>query len=132
MSGRSYKWKDGVAVAVLDMFVNGRFSSDPAQPHRVDCKDLFWFAFDTIPKRNSKINFFSSFFLLLHEIAETLLNLDKDTIFEGLQVGPSNQLPGLEERVDALINLGTVLQNRSDYFGNGVQRPGNLMGKYTK
>lgn len=58
MSGRSYKWKDGVAVAVLDMFVNGRFSSDPAQPHRVDCNDLFCFAFDTIPKRNSKTNFF--------------------------------------------------------------------------
>ncbi|KAI8888594.1 DUF1688-domain-containing protein [Backusella circina FSU 941] len=95
MTGRNYKWKDGVAVAVLDMFVNGLFSSDPAQPHRVD--------------------------------SETLMNLDKDTIFEGLQVGPNNQLAGLEERVDALINLGTVLQNRTNYFGTGVQRPGNLI-----
>jgi hypothetical protein len=37
-TGRTYKWKDGVAVAILDMFSNGVFSSDPAHPYRVDCK----------------------------------------------------------------------------------------------
>lgn len=34
----------------------------------------------------------------------------------------------MDERHEALNNLGMVLQNRKDYFGNGLQRPGNLMG----
>lgn len=37
-TGRVFKRKDGIAVAILELFVSGIFSSDPAQPHRVDCK----------------------------------------------------------------------------------------------
>jgi hypothetical protein len=37
-TGRVFKRKDGIAIAILDLYVNGVFSSDPAQPHRVDCK----------------------------------------------------------------------------------------------
>lgn len=37
-TGRRFKRKDGIAIAILDMFVKGTFSSDSSQPHRVDCK----------------------------------------------------------------------------------------------
>lgn len=37
-TGRVLKRKDGIAVALLDMFNSGVFSTDPSQPHRVDCK----------------------------------------------------------------------------------------------
>lgn len=37
-TGRVLKRKDGIAVAMLDMFLSGAFSSDSSQPHRVDCK----------------------------------------------------------------------------------------------
>jgi hypothetical protein len=37
-TGRVFKKKDGIAIAILDLFLNGAFSSDPTNPHRVDCK----------------------------------------------------------------------------------------------
>ena len=37
-TGRRFKKKDGIAIAILDLFLKGTFSSDPSQPHRVDCK----------------------------------------------------------------------------------------------
>lgn len=42
-TGRAFKRKDGIAIAILELFLNGFFSNDPANPHRVDCEclDLF-------------------------------------------------------------------------------------------
>jgi hypothetical protein len=37
-TNRILKRCEGVAVAVLDLFQTGHFSSDPSDPHRVDCK----------------------------------------------------------------------------------------------
>lgn len=37
-TNRNYKRREGIAVAVLDMYMAGVFSIDPNQPHRVDCK----------------------------------------------------------------------------------------------
>lgn len=37
-TGRVYKRKDGIAIAMLDLFLSGTFSTDPSNPHRVDCK----------------------------------------------------------------------------------------------
>lgn len=37
-TNRVYKRREGIAVAILDMFTAGTFSADPDQPHRVDCK----------------------------------------------------------------------------------------------
>ncbi|KAI8372566.1 hypothetical protein EDC96DRAFT_499815 [Choanephora cucurbitarum] len=39
-TGRVFKRKDGIAIAILDLFVSGFFSSDPTQPHRVDSDAL--------------------------------------------------------------------------------------------
>lgn len=38
-TGRVFKRKDGIAIALLELFTSGVFSSDPTQPHRVDCND---------------------------------------------------------------------------------------------
>jgi hypothetical protein len=35
-SGKAYRRSEGLALASLDMFKSGAFSSDPAKPHRVD------------------------------------------------------------------------------------------------
>lgn len=38
LTGRTHKRNEGIAIAVLEMFNAGVFSSDPSKPHRVDCK----------------------------------------------------------------------------------------------
>ncbi|KAI8988195.1 hypothetical protein BDF20DRAFT_310633 [Mycotypha africana] len=35
-SGRLYKKKEGIAIAILEMYMKGLFSANPDQPHRVD------------------------------------------------------------------------------------------------
>ncbi|KAI7907117.1 uncharacterized protein BX663DRAFT_465562 [Cokeromyces recurvatus] len=94
-TGRVFKRKDGIAIAILDMFIKGFFSNDPAQPHRVD--------------------------------SEALLNLSFDTLCKELQFNDDNSFVDIEVRFEALKNLGSVLQNRTDYFGNNIRRPGNLI-----
>ncbi|KAI8971460.1 hypothetical protein BDF20DRAFT_884613 [Mycotypha africana] len=94
-TGRIFKRKDGIAVAILDMFVNGVFSSDPAQPHRVD--------------------------------SEGLRGLTFEALSDCLQFSDSNSFVGIQERHAALLHLGHVLQNCTDYFGEAIHRPGNLM-----
>lgn len=37
--GKRYGRSEGLAVASLDMFEKGMFSSDKSDPHRVDCMD---------------------------------------------------------------------------------------------
>jgi hypothetical protein len=39
-SGRTYRRSEGLAVASLEMFKAGTFSSDAAQPHQVDAEAL--------------------------------------------------------------------------------------------
>jgi hypothetical protein len=59
------------------------------------------------------------------------VGLSLESLCEGLQFDEHNSFVGLEERHEALNHLGVVLQNRTDYFGEDVQRPGNLIGKVT-
>jgi hypothetical protein len=40
-TNRTFKRREAVAIAVLDMFMAGTFSMNPNQPHRVDCKLIF-------------------------------------------------------------------------------------------
>ncbi|KAG0743827.1 hypothetical protein G6F62_005448 [Rhizopus arrhizus] len=47
-TGRKFKRKDGIAVAILDLFLSGTFSSDPSQPHRVDSEALMKLSLDTL------------------------------------------------------------------------------------
>ncbi|KAI8387305.1 hypothetical protein BD560DRAFT_382058 [Blakeslea trispora] len=94
-TGRVFKRKDGIAIAILDLFMAGFFSSDPTQPHRVD--------------------------------SDALLRLSLESLSNGLQFTETNSFAGIKERHEVLNHLGFVLQNRKDYFGRDIQRPGNLM-----
>ncbi|KAI9471922.1 MAG: hypothetical protein EXX96DRAFT_582219 [Benjaminiella poitrasii] len=94
-TGRKFKRKDGIAIALLDLFVSGMFSSDPAHPHRVD--------------------------------SEALMDLSLDALCKGLQFNDNNSFIGIEERHEALNHLGLALKKRTDYFGNNIKRPGNLL-----
>jgi hypothetical protein len=38
--GKKYGRSEGLAIASLDMFESGMFSSDKSDPHRVDCMSL--------------------------------------------------------------------------------------------
>ena len=59
-----------------------------------------------------------------------MIRFSSETLAQGLQVDANhNLLVVLQDRVDLLRHLGQVLQNRQDYFGTEVARPGNLMGK---
>lgn len=40
-TNRVHKRCEGIAVALLELFVTGFFSNDPSDPHRVDCKFKF-------------------------------------------------------------------------------------------
>ena len=115
---RQYKRREGVAVALFNMFMAGTFSNTPNQPHRVDCKSL--------PCLKVKE------WLTHVTIAEPLSNLSMNTLLEGLQITNTEQWIGLEDRLELLNHLGEVLQRRSDYFGGkdgSLARPGNMMGK---
>ncbi|KAI9496329.1 hypothetical protein BDB00DRAFT_953304 [Zychaea mexicana] len=48
LTGRVLKRNEGIAVACLEMFTAGAFSSDPSKPHRVDSEALFRFSLQTL------------------------------------------------------------------------------------
>ncbi|KAG2219711.1 hypothetical protein INT45_006043 [Circinella minor] len=48
LTGRILKRNEGVAVACLEMFTAGHFSSDPSKPHRVDSEALIRFSLETL------------------------------------------------------------------------------------
>jgi hypothetical protein len=67
----------------------------------------------------------------LYYIAEALIALTLEDLCSGLQFDEFNTFAGIAERHELLQNLGHVLKNRQDYFDQeGVQRPGNMMGKF--
>lgn len=47
-TNRLYKRREGVAIAILEMFMAGTFSANPNQPHRVDCKLYIYISLITI------------------------------------------------------------------------------------
>lgn len=122
VTGRTHKRSEGIAVAVLDLFMSGAFSSDVKEPHRVDCEYTCMWSSNDICILNA------------HATAEGLLSLSIDTLKQGFQVNERNILIGLEDRLEILRYLGNVLRSREDYFqsSGAVPRPGNLMGKTTK
>lgn len=125
LTGRMLKRNEGVAVAVLEMFMAGTFSSDSNKPHRVDCKYTIIYQ----PTR-----FFFSLKRFICMSAEALCALSMETLVKGLQVKQHHTFiwAGLNDRLDLLHHLGHIVSTRNDYFGGvgtDVARPGNLMGK---
>ncbi|KAL1933761.1 hypothetical protein VTP01DRAFT_7851 [Rhizomucor pusillus] len=55
VTGRTHKRSEGIAVAVLDLFMSGAFSSDVKEPHRVDSEGLLSLSIDTL-KQGFQVN----------------------------------------------------------------------------
>ncbi|KAH8664713.1 hypothetical protein BX600DRAFT_302939 [Xylariales sp. PMI_506] len=93
-NGRIYRRSEGLAIASLEMFKTGLFSSDPNNKYQVD--------------------------------KEALKRLTVSQFAKGLQVGPTNELAGLEGRCQLLIRLGEALDQKKEFFGQ-FGRPGNML-----
>jgi len=105
--GKKYGRSEGLAIASLDMFEKGMFSSDKADPHRVDCV-----------------------ISLLHvlTVAIALKEMTDEMVAKGLQITESNPLSGLSGRAALLRRLGTTLEDSPQIFGQaGSVRPGYML-----
>ncbi|KAI9275644.1 hypothetical protein BDA99DRAFT_532603 [Phascolomyces articulosus] len=97
-TGRTYKRAEGVAVAVLELFTAGAFSSDVNQPHRVDSEALMNLSLETL-QQGFQVDQERNALIGLEDRLDLLRNLG--------QV--------LQERADYFQQTGPV------------PRPGNLM-----
>ncbi|KAI7873923.1 DUF1688-domain-containing protein [Lichtheimia hyalospora FSU 10163] len=97
-TGRTYKRAEGVAVAVLELFTAGAFSSDVNQPHRVDSEALIHLSLDTLEK-GFQVDHERNVLIGLEDRLDILRNLGKV----------------LQEHADYFQKTGPV------------PRPGNLM-----
>ncbi|KAI8388490.1 uncharacterized protein BYT42DRAFT_236927 [Radiomyces spectabilis] len=138
-SGRIYKRTEGIAVAVLDMFTAGVFSSDPSEPHRVDSAALMALNMDTlrqgfqVDSRNILVGL-EDRLELLHHLGEVLQDR-QDYFGSQLVARPGNLLEYLLEhpttiktKKGPLIHLETlwpVMQEMGEFWaaeGKGGSR----------
>jgi hypothetical protein len=101
ITGEDFSRSEGLALASIDMFACGDFSSrhgisaDPTDQLRVD--------------------------------ADALANLNTETLREGFQVTDSNPLVGLEGRAELLRALGRLVTQRPEIFAlHDTPRPGGF------
>ena len=92
-SGKLYNRTEGLAIACLEMFKAGRFSSDPNEPHQVNSKGLKALDRETLKKgfQVTDINCMSGLegrTELLQRFAEVL----EDQTIYGVEARPGNVL----------------------------------------
>lgn len=96
--GKKYTSSEGLAVASLDMFLDGAFSSDQALKHRVNSYELI---------HNLSREDFCKGFQCANE--------------------KENPLQSVDGRFQLLKRLGSSLEENPQYFGSELQRPGNML-----
>jgi hypothetical protein len=111
-NGKIYRRSEGLAIASLEMFSVGLFSSNPEQKDQADGKSNEWLL--------------AKLFLTRIVLGMALKQLTVEVLAKGLQVSPENSIEGLEGRSSLLIRLGRALDNQQ-YFGVD-SRPGNMLG----
>jgi hypothetical protein len=98
VTGSRFARSEGLALASINMFARGDFSS--RRGHAVD---------------------------QLRVDADALMNLDIAKLRDGFQVTPDNPLVGLEGRAELLRSLGRLVVQRPEIFGrNDSLRPGGF------
>lgn len=99
---------EGLAVASLEMYLDGLFSDDSSKPHQVT----------------------GMFNLLGLEliIAAGLRKLTIEKLSSAFQVSESNPMSGLEGRCGLLFRLADALEASPQFFGADTKRPGNMLG----
>jgi len=93
--GKIITSSEGLAVASMDMFSDGLFSSDKALPHRVN--------------------------------SIALKALTERDLEKGFQISQSNPIQALKGRLALLSKLGDALEQKPEFFGKELPRPGNLL-----
>jgi len=95
--GRENRRSEGLAVATLDMFNDGLFSSDPhCIPHRVNSFGL----------QHMNLKQFTKSFQVTEE---------------------NNPIVGIKGRFELMKRLGDALQSNPQFFGEEICRPGNIV-----
>ncbi|KAI4848402.1 DUF1688-domain-containing protein [Aureobasidium sp. EXF-8845] len=110
-SGQVYTRSEGIAVASLYMFLEGKFSTTEGVGHMVDGE--YCCEYDGGEK-------------LMSVTAKGLQRIDEETLAKGFQITPENPMIGVGSRAKLLSRLGDSLLQHSDIFGP-EGRPGNLV-----
>lgn len=133
-SGKFYRRSEGLAVASMDMFKDGLFSSNPGQKEQVDGGSFLSYSvlcrFRSPPSHGGfcALSFYTrNPGLLTLLVGLALKGLTVEILAKALQVSETNPLAGLEGRSSLLIKLGEALDNQ-DLFGVD-SRPGNMLGE---
>ncbi|CAD7923141.1 unnamed protein product [Amoebophrya sp. A25] len=93
--GKIITSSEGLAVASIDMFCDGLFSSDKALPCRVNSLAL-----------------------------KALTQRDME---KGFQISASNPIQSIQGRLALLNKLGDALEQKPEFFGKELPRPGNII-----
>ncbi|KAF7722662.1 hypothetical protein EC973_002873 [Apophysomyces ossiformis] len=141
-TGRTYRRTEGVAVAVLDLFISGTFSSDPNEPHRVDSEALGRLTMETLREgfqltsKNVLVGLEDRLELLLH-LADTLRER-QDFFGSGSVARPGNLMDYLLEhpttiktKKGPLIHLETlwpVVQEMAEFWSAENNGKGGSQG----
>jgi hypothetical protein len=99
---------EGLAVASLEMYMDGLFSDDKAEPYRVTGESTTWTEL---------------------KVAAGLRALTIEKLSSAFQVSETNPMSGLEGRCGLLLRLADALQSSPEFFGDEIKRPGNMLGK---
>ncbi|KAI4848545.1 DUF1688-domain-containing protein [Aureobasidium sp. EXF-8845] len=110
-SGQVYTRSEGIAVASLYMFLEGKFSTTEGVGHMVDGECCY--EGGTRKK-------------LMCVTAKGLQRIDEETLAKGFQITAENPMIGVGSRAQLLSRLGDSLLQHSDIFGPDG-RPGNLV-----
>ncbi|KAI9256363.1 hypothetical protein EDC94DRAFT_213046 [Helicostylum pulchrum] len=108
ISNRVYKRREGIAVAILEMFNSGLFSINPNQPHRVDAEALSNLTVDKLLTgfQTESMNGLDQRIELLKHLAKTLQ--DRPDYFGG-ELG---HVPRPGNMMDYLLSHPTTIKTR--------------------
>ncbi|GAA5808962.1 hypothetical protein MFLAVUS_002362 [Mucor flavus] len=108
ISNRVYKRREGIAVAILEMFNSGLFSINPNQPHRVDAEALSNLTMDKLLTgfQTESMNGLDQRIELLKHLAKTLQ--DRPDYFGG-ELG---HVPRPGNMMDYLLSHPTTIKTR--------------------
>jgi hypothetical protein len=109
--GQVYTRSEGIAVASLYMFLDGKFSTTEGVEHMVDG--------ECCCEEDGGVK-------LMCVTAKGLQRVDEETLSKGFQITTENPMIGVGSRAQLLSRLGDSLLQHSDIFGP-EGRPGNLV-----
>ncbi len=118
-TGLVLKRSEGLAIATLQMFIDGTFSSNPHQPLQVDASKLISLTLQELATGFQATSENSSENPLKQPLQQPTKNTSENLT--------ENPLLGIDGRLKLLQKLGSALAASPDLFGQDNPRPGNLV-----